>query len=206
MGRVRIGTCSGPAEVALVRAAFDAHDIHVFINAEHHASVLGGLGGAFVPLHIMVDEADAEEAAAILADLRAQDGVSSADLEAEAAAAAAELPEAADGANEADDDAEAGAGSSGASDVGRRVDRRRRTGIALLLGLCVTFGTAHMSTGAWFRGLLLASVELFALKLVIEHHPLAWLLLSAAIAADVVGSIWRIHAQPARIPPARVRR
>jgi hypothetical protein len=203
MGRVRIGTCSGPAEVALVRAAFEAHDIHVFINAEHHASVLGGLGGAFVPLHIMVDEADGEEAAALLADLRAQDGTSSADLEAEAAASGA-MPEAADGADDTDD--ESGAGSSGASDVGRRVDRRRRTGIALLLGLCVTFGTAHLSTGAWFRGLLLASVEVFALKLVIEHHPLAWLLLSAAIAADVIGSIWRIHAQPARIPPARVRR
>jgi hypothetical protein len=55
----------GPAEAALLRAAFDAHDIHVVINAEHHASVLGGLGGAFVPLHIMVDEADAEEAAAL---------------------------------------------------------------------------------------------------------------------------------------------
>lgn len=71
--RVTIGTCSGPAEVALVRAAFEAHDIPVLINAEHHAGMLGGLGGTFVPLHIYVDEADAEDAAALLADVRARD-------------------------------------------------------------------------------------------------------------------------------------
>jgi hypothetical protein len=73
MRRVQIGTCSGPAEAALVRAAFGAHGIHVLINAEHHASMLGGLGGSFVPLHIYVDRDDAEEASALLADLRARD-------------------------------------------------------------------------------------------------------------------------------------
>ena len=196
MGRVRIGTCSGPAEVALVRAAFDAHGIHVAINAEHHAGVLGGLGGVFVPLHIMVDDADAEEAAALLADLREHDRAAQAD----------DLPE--DEPAEADDDDDDGddRDSGRASDVGQRIDRRRRTGIVLLLGLCVTFGTAHMSTGAWFRGILLAGVELFAFKLMIAEVPRAWLVLVGGIALDVFGALWRVHYQRTQLPTARIHR
>ncbi|HWU88136.1 MAG TPA: DUF2007 domain-containing protein, partial [Kofleriaceae bacterium] len=193
MGRVRIGTCSGPAEAVLVRAAFDAHDIHVVINAEHHASVLGGLGGAFVPLHIMVDEADAEEAAALLADLRQHDRAQAGDHP------EGELEDAAAPSDEDEDEDDAGSGR--ASDVGQRVDRRRRTGIALLLGLCATFGTAHMSTGAWLRGLVLAGVELFAIKRMITGADHAWPVLLAVIAADVIGAVWRIHSPPTRIPP-----
>src|SRR5688572_28240062 len=70
--RVSVGTCGNPAEAALVRAAFGAHGIEVLINAETHANMLGGMGGAFLPLHIFVSKDDAEEAAALLADLRAQ--------------------------------------------------------------------------------------------------------------------------------------
>ncbi len=74
MSRVRIGTCSGLADAAVVRAALEAHDIPVVINAEQHASMLGGLGGSFVPLHIFVDDSDAEDAAAILAKMRDHGG------------------------------------------------------------------------------------------------------------------------------------
>lgn len=70
MRRVQIGTCTGPAEAALVRTAFDAHGIPVLINAEHTANMLGGLGGAFVPLHVYVDEADQDEAVALFRSLR----------------------------------------------------------------------------------------------------------------------------------------
>ena len=69
-GRVRIGTCSNPADAALVRSVFDAHEIGVVIGAEHHASLLGPVGGAFLSLDVWVAEADAEEAAALLHDLR----------------------------------------------------------------------------------------------------------------------------------------
>src|SRR5207249_1515627 len=70
MGRVCIGTCSGLADAAFLRSVFAAHDIPVLINAENHASMLGGLGGAFVRLDIVVDEAYAEDAAALLLDAR----------------------------------------------------------------------------------------------------------------------------------------
>lgn len=72
MDRVQIGTCAGPADAALVRAAFEAHHIQVVINAEQHASMLAGLGGAMVPLNIYVSAEDAEQASALLADIRAQ--------------------------------------------------------------------------------------------------------------------------------------
>lgn len=136
MRRVRIGTCGGPAEAALVRAALDAHDIPVLINAEQHASMLGGLGGAFVPLHIYVDEADATEAAALLRDLRASgdgDAVDEAEL---IAAALASDPDRAPAPTDGDDALAPAPGDpdDDADDhalVPSRADRRRQ--IALLL-------------------------------------------------------------------------
>jgi len=191
MGRVRIGTCSGPADVALVRAAFDAHGIHIAINAEMHASVLGGLGGAFVPLHIMVDEEDAEEAAALLADLREHDH----------GAQAGDRPEGEPEDADADED-----DSGSADDVGERITRRRRTGIVLLLGVCVTMGTAHMSTGAWFRGMVLAGVELFSFKLIYYGVDYGLLVFFGAVATDVIGAMWRVRRQTTQLPIARVHR
>jgi hypothetical protein len=192
MGRVRIGTCSGPADAAFVRSAFDAHQIPIVINAEQHASVLGGLGGAFVPLHIYVDDAHAEDAAALLADLRSRDEPDP-ELAAEEAAAAAE------------DDA-------GDAPVDLQVERRRRTAIALLLGCCVTFGTAHMSTGAWLRGMALAGLEVLGIMYMVDGNmDLGTLILVACVATDVIGGIWRARTgQPrprkAKLPVARARR
>ncbi len=114
MGRVRIGTCAGPADAALVKAAFDAHRIPVLINAEQHASMLAGLGGALVPLHIFVDDTVAEDAAALLADLRAQDH---------------------DAATDEDREADAEIDRELAADGEERTARRRRHGVALLLVL-----------------------------------------------------------------------
>ena len=194
MGRVRIGTCSGPADAALVRSVFDAHGIPIVINAEQHASVLGGLGGAFVPLHIYVDDAYAEDAAALLEDLRGRDAPED-DLDAEAAGAAREGVD--------DDDAEAAAGDDG-MDIDAHIARRRRTAIALLLGCCVTFGTAHMSTGAWFRGLLLAGLELLAIRyFAADQMHLGTILLVTAVVADVVGGVWRARTLAPRLPVAR---
>src|SRR6185295_4463208 len=68
--RVRIGTCSGPAEASFVRSMFAAHGLEVVVSGEMHAYTMGGLGG-FVRLDILVDAEDAEEASALLADIRA---------------------------------------------------------------------------------------------------------------------------------------
>ena len=213
MDRVRIGTCSGPAEAALVRAAFEAHGIPIVINAEQHASMLGGLGGAFVPLHIFVREDRAEEAAALLEDLREHAGEDEADEDeaAEGEAAEGEAAGGEDGAGGADEEEDAAAGEAAPIEV--RIARRRRTVAVLLVGFCVTFGTAHMLTGAWLRGLVLAVIEATAIVSRIEGgRGFSMSLIFACIAIDVIGALWRVHAgepdgaRRSELPVARVRR
>jgi putative signal transducing protein len=130
MDRVRIGTCNSPAEAALVRAAFLAHDIPVLINAEHHASMLGGLAGAFLPLHVFVDARDAEEADELFRDLRDHDRADQLAEEADA------LPP--DELEDAEAESEAEALHAAIA------DRRRRIGLLLLIGLAMAFSTPYV--------------------------------------------------------------
>lgn len=123
MGRVRIGTCSGPADAALVKAAFEAHQIPLLINAEQHASMLAGLGGAFVPLHIYVDETHAEAASELLEDLRAKDRDPTTEAEREA---------------DAEDDRELAAVAV------ERSERRRRHGTVLVILLAGAVGAQYV--------------------------------------------------------------
>jgi hypothetical protein len=160
-----------------VRAAFEAHDIAVFINAEQQANVLGGMGGVFVPLHVYVAEEDAEEARALFGELEAQ---ANEPIEHE----------------EPDDDDE-----PGASGVHARVDRRKRTGVVLLLAMCITFGTAHMYTGAWLRGLGLAGLEIYAFRTMVHDQRLGGALLVACILTDLIGALWNLR--QSRVPQAR---
>ena len=221
MGRARIGTCSGLADAALVRSALEAHDIPVVINAEQHASMLGGIGGAFVPLHIYVDSERADEAAALLRDLRERgqgpssspgeddgaDGADDADMADAAGAPADDAADAADagaaevGDNDDDDDV--------LSDVDRRVERRRRAGIVLLLSCFIPLGgIGHLLTGAWLRGLALVGVQGLAFSyLVSGRDSLAVGLFAACKGVDIVGALWRIYTRGpdgTRLPVARM--
>lgn len=197
-------------DAALVRSVLAAHDIEVLISGENHQSVLGGLLGPAVALDIWVDESQAEEAATLLDHIRSGDGVEATDEMVEAAA----RESAGDG-----DDAQwpgsrrADAGSDIANDdddeahepVQRRVDRRRSTGIVLLLGCCITFGTAHMFTRAWLRGVVLAALEVVGFVQLTSDRGLGALLIAAAVASDVIGALWRVwSAQESVVPVARI--
>jgi hypothetical protein len=192
MARVRIGTCTGPAELALLRAALQAHGVRFAIHAEHHASLLGGLGGAFAPLHVDVHPDDAEEAAALLADLRRprcpEDDLDSDEL-----------------ALDADDRAEAAAAQE--AEARRRALRMPAPWVVIALACCVTFGAAHWATRAWLRGLALAGAEALGLAHVLrgDVHLGAGLVLGA-IAVDLAGALGRLRGARAAppIPPARV--
>jgi len=192
--RVRIGTCSGPADAALVRSMFSAHGIDVVVGAENHAGMLAGLGGGFLSLDIWVDEEDSEDASALLQDLRERDDGASA--------------------NDDDDDDEYDGDETGASSreapaatVHQRVDQRRRTAVALILGCCITFGTAHMFTGAWTRGITLAAIELAGIFQVGAGHTLGGVVAVAAVIVDLTGALWRIRAARRTVlPAARLRR
>jgi hypothetical protein len=194
VSRVRIGTCSGPADAALVRSMFSAHGIDVVIGAGNHASLLGGLGGGFLSLDIWIDEADSEDATALLRDLRERDER--------------------DGEGDEDDEYdgnEAGDQDSlpreaPTSSVHQRVDRRRRTAVALLLGTFVSFGTAHMFTGAWMRGLALAGLEVVGFLHVRDGFAVGFAAIAGAVVTDLIGAVWRVRAlsMPA-LPAARLR-
>jgi hypothetical protein len=210
--RVRIGTCSGPAEASFVRSVFDAHGLPVVINGEMHAYTMGGLGG-FVRLDILVDADDAEDAIALLGDIRAGDhAVSEGDEPTDGDHAGAEGDEP----SEAPDGDER-AYAQGVWDARRTTGtletppaapthkpttgfdtRRRRTGIVLLLSVIAGFGTAHMSTGAWGRGLAIAALNAVGIAYVLNGDATVggWLLFVARF-ADLFGALWRVWSQPA---------
>jgi hypothetical protein len=196
-----------------------ARGIPAVVGAENQSSMLGGLGGGFLSLDIWVAEEDSEEAAALLRDARgpgvcaAGDGDGDGDGECDAERRDRELErrdieagDRRDGDHDADGDlAQSVCVASDAFHL--QIDRRRRTGIALLLGCCITFGTAHMFARAWLRGLALGAVELIGILQVAAGHRGGTIAIVGAVAADVIGAVWRIwSAQPSPIPEARLRR
>jgi len=208
--RVKIGTCSGPAEAAFVRSVFDAHELPVIINGEMHASAMGGLAG-FVPLNILVDEDDAEDAMALLRDIRqGEHAVSEGDAphDGEHAASEGEAPEDPDRDERAD---AAGVWDSPADAVASRPppaasaftpttgfdNRRRRTGAVLLLAVVLGFGSAHMATGAWGRGIAIAALNVGGIGVAVggDFRFGGWLLFVARF-ADLLGALWRIWSRP----------
>ncbi|MEJ7602081.1 MAG: DUF2007 domain-containing protein [Kofleriaceae bacterium] len=176
MSRVRIGVCTGAADAALVRSVLSAHEIEVVIGAENHASMLGGLGDGFLTLDISVDERDAEAATTLLGEIRNSPVASDPDEDVEGDAVWVE----------------------------QRVERKRRTGVALLLACCVTFGTAHMYTGAWLRGIVLAGLELIGIRYAGPKPVIGAVLIAAAIVCDLVGAMLRVQTTRSNLPPARV--
>jgi hypothetical protein len=212
--RVRIGTCAGPADAALVRAMFSARGIPVVVGAEHHSSMLGGLGGGFLSLDIWVAEEDSEEASALLRDVR-ESGVPDDDELAPEGEPGPEGEPALDGDETSFSTSQAGAAAALAHASATEdtqdgfhlfIERRRRTGIALLLGCCITFGTAHMFTRAWLRGLALAGLELLGILKLAAGERVGTLAIVGAVAVDVIGGVWRVWTQdrPA-LPEARLR-
>jgi hypothetical protein len=192
--RVRIGTCSGPADAALVRSIFAAHGIDVVVAAENHAGLLGGLGGSLLSLDIWVAEEDSEEASALLDDLREREGHGTS------------------GDDDDDDDVDgvhchdSFIEHETAGSMDQRIDRRRRTGVALMLGCCLTFGTAHIFTGAWMRGLALAALELIGIMWISQGDAFGGFTVAVAIAADLIGAVWRVRVSTlSELPMARVR-
>lgn len=190
---MRVAICRDDAEAALVRAVLTAHDVPVHINGEHHAAMVG-LGAAIVRLDVLVAREHAEEAAALIAELR-EGG--------EAALADGEIP-ADDASERADEVAPGGALVQTGEDTLTRLGRHRRIAGALLVGLTLMHGAAHMSTRAWKRGLGLAALQVTGWRhLFAGHATLGGTLVLGAIGLDLVGAIVEIVRRRAPVPPAR---
>lgn len=195
---------------------FSARGIPVVVGAENHSSMLGGLGGSFLSLDIWVAGDVAEEATALLRDVRDPDAgwhddldeAGEDDREAEQGELAPDGDETSFSTSQAD--AAAALAATASPDDARdafhlRIDRRRRTGIALLLGCCITFGTAHMFTRAWLRGIALGALELMGILRVAAGERGGTLAIVGAVAVDVIGAVWRVWTQPRpALPEARL--
>jgi len=194
---------------------FAAHGIAAVVGAEHHAGMLGGLGGGFLSLDIWVDGEDQDEAVALLRDFRQRDDGQTDEDEDDDDAFDGEGDAAFDAAaRDAADAAGDAAGTFGsrerspdpAGSVQLRIERRRRTGIVLLLGCFLTFGTAHMFTRAWARGIALAGLEIFGFMNIGDRGNLGGILVAGAILGDLIGALWRVRTAPGTVlPEARVR-
>ena len=75
--------------------------------------------------------------------------------------------------------------------------RHRRTGAVLLLSVIPGFGAAHMSTGAWGRGVMLAALNVAGIVYAVSDQPrLGGLLLFGARFVDMFGALWRVWSSP----------
>lgn len=189
-----VGTCAGPRDVMLVRSLLDAHDIPVMISGEHLFSLQPWYLGAF-RTDVFVNAADAEDAAAILAHSRSGEHALVDD---------ADIP---DSTIEVSDQA------AEAQWLGwpphpwylAPTDRWNQAGLAVLFGIITGFGAAHFYfTRAWLRGLALAFVQLGASRVLDDTKNVFGALMLARM-VDVVGALWLLWSQPARIEqsPAR---
>ena len=156
-----------------------AHGIEAIVTSENQAALFGHLSGLFLSLDIWVASDDADDAAALLQDAR-EAGCAAGNDNSDANSGVADL-------DDADDDP--------ASSLAPRIDRRQRTGVAVLLGCCLTFGAAHVLTGAWARGVGLAALELFGIVRLAGGHAGGGAAIAAAILADVLGAVWPLRAQ-----------
>ena len=197
--RVRIATCRDSAEAAVIRAVLTGHDIVVHISGEHHAAMVG-MGAAAIALDVWVDRDDAEDAAALIAELR----------EGGAAALADDEIPADDTAERADEVSPDGALVRSPVDTLARVGRNKRMVGAALLGLMLQHGTAHLSARAWKRGITLAAVQIVGWRhFAAGNVVVASALIAGAVVTDVVGALWEITrttSVAAELPPARVSR
>lgn len=177
--RVWVGTCAGPRDVVLVRSLFNAHDIPVLISGEHYFTLGPWYVGAF-RTDVFAGAADAEDAAALLADSRSGERTV---LDESGSPGSATEPR-----DHASDVPPIGSPPHPWAIV--PTDRWYQAGMALLFGMITGFGAAHFYyTRAWVRGCALALVQLSAIKVLGRSTDALGLVMLARF-VDVVGALW----------------
>jgi hypothetical protein len=194
--QVVVATCRDSAEAALVRAVLTGHDIPVYISGENHAAMVG-MGAAAITQAVYVPRDHAEQARALIEEMR-EGG--------EAQLADDEVP--------ADDTAEReelvtddGALVEPATDTLTRLGKRKRVGLAVLVGLSLGHGTAHMSTRAWKRGFVLALSQVAGWwTMAAGDLKLGTAVVLTTMGMDIVGAIAHIVQTDSPLPRARLHR
>jgi hypothetical protein len=94
-------------------------------------------------------------------------------------------------------------------DVSIKLERRKRIGIAVMLSVFITFGTAHLSAGAYKRALAIALGEIWLIRQMVVHpgNKLYVVLFVAVLLFDLIDAIRIINRNFAqRIPTAQLRK
>lgn len=204
---VSVAMCHSPAEAMMIQAMLSARGIHAIIPGASAAS-LTAAATAFSS-RVLVDEADAEEASALIAELRA-----------EAASAAPGQGEDGneDGNENGDGDGddrpeareEARALEKNFDAQAARTRRRRMIIASICISLMFPMGAGHLLQRAWGRAIALIGLDVLGLRyLFAGHHRTGAALLVTAIVLDAFGSAilaarrFSVAARPA-LPAAKL--
>lgn len=168
----------------MIRSMLSAHGIEAMIPG---GGAQAGVAAVGFVTHVFVDPEDAEQAAALIAELRTS------------------------GPPGEDDDEDAAPGDdeevAPAAELNVTLERRTRGGAVVLLAVMIQFGTGHMSTGAWKRGFALAALEIFGIRMLWTGERFGTVIVVGAVVLDLVGAVIRTYrrASPAsRLPVARL--
>jgi hypothetical protein len=184
MNRVRIGTCVRYSDVAVIRCLFGAYDIPVLLNGESNHTMLVQIGAQRID--IFVDEADAEDATELLAELRGGGhGIVARTSPSDDATSDDEAPGLVRPLLPADRSTTA------------RSDAWGHTALALLLGTTLGFGGAHLYYRRDpVRALTLAALQLGALAFLGISHATFVELTCIVRLTDALGVLWQLWSRP----------
>lgn len=187
---VSVGRCYSMAEAMMIRSLLGARGIEAIIPGLGLGALAATTGFSS---QVLVPREHAEEAAALLVELR--EGQSESAL-AEAQEGEPSLAETQEGDSSLAEEDQATEASSAltTADPLEQAARRRRVAATLGIGLFLPFGTGHLLNGAPLRALGLALVQMLALRSLATGNPLAGLVIGAVLLTDLIGGsmlAWR---------------
>jgi hypothetical protein len=184
---VLVGECFGMDDAMLIQSALSAHNIEVFIPGLSSGTAAYTSGFAS---KILVDTEFAEEAKALIAELRS------------GASQVGQHDDDEDDDEDGDDDEAQRAGASG-HDTETAVQRRRWLMVTVVVALALPLGAGHAVNRAWGRALLLLGGHVLALRYASAGPRWALGGSVALVLLDLVGALALVRkrfATPARAP------
>ena len=179
-----------------MRAVLTGHDIPVHISGENQAAMVG-LGGSGIAQVVWVPREHADEARALIEEMR---------VGGEAELADDEIPDDDTAEREEVVGSEAVLVSPGADAI-TKLNKRNRMFLALATGTIVGHGTAHMSARAWKRGFVLAATQVVGWwTLFVRDARTGAALVLVTMMIDIIGALLLIAQSDSPLPTAKIHR
>lgn len=187
---VKLTDCHNPVEAGALREYLQANGVFAYVQGENHSSMLGAIGSIMIELNVLVQRGDLDEARDLLEAFTNANPISDEDW-------------AEDGDGDDDDPVDLvdpPRAQLSISAIGKNPVT------AAMLGIVPSFGFAHLYTGAFIRGFLLAATEVGGIMLLGTNLVLGIGLIATAMFVDVAAGAQRaaeLRGDP-ELPPARV--